>query len=198
MRVATYSRVSTDDGRQTIENQEIELERFAAARGWEIVARYSDQASGGKGKKSRPGFHQLLSDANRRKFDVVLVWKLDRFTREGTHAALTAIADLASSGVAFHSYTEPMIQTTGPAGEVMLAIIAAFAKYEHDLIAERIRAGVARAQAAGIHCGRRANDQARATVLRLRDQGLSLNAIAHQSGCHVSTVCRYLKETKAA
>jgi len=198
MKVALYTRVSTDDGRQTLENQEVELERFAAASGWEIVARYSDQASGGKGKKNRPGYRQLFEDANRRKFDVVLVWKLDRFTREGTLAALTAIAELAKCGVGFHSYTEPLMQTTGAAAELIVAMHSFFARYEHDLIAERIRAGIARAQAAGIHCGRRANGASRSTVLRLRGEGLSLNAIASQAGIHVSTVCRYLKETKAA
>jgi len=198
MRVAIYTRVSTDDGRQTTENQLAELERFAAARGWEIAARYSDQASGGKGKNGRPQYRQLFIDANRRQFDAVLVWKLDRFTREGTLAALTAIAELAASGVGFHSYSEPLMQTTGPAGELILAMHSFFAKYEHDLIAERIRAGISRAQAAGIHCGRRANDQARAAVKRLKAEGLSLTAIANQTGCHVSTVCRYLKETKAA
>jgi DNA invertase Pin-like site-specific DNA recombinase len=198
MRAAIYSRVSTDDGRQTLDNQIAELERFALARGWEIAARYSDQASGTKGKKERPGYGQLFADAHRRKFDVVLVWKLDRFTREGTLAALSAIRDLGQQGVCFHSYTEPFLSTTGPAADLVLSIYTAFASYEAGLIAERIRAGVRRAQAAGIHCGRRANEDMRTTALRLRQEGLSLTAIAHKTGIHISTVCRYLKEKNAA
>ena len=197
MKVAIYTRVSTNDGRQTIENQTADLERYAASRGWEIVAQFSDQASG-SGKKARPGYEALFAAAHRHEFDIVLVWKLDRFTREGMVKAVTAIQRLADAGVRFHSYTEPIMQTTGPQRDLLIALFGFFAAYERELMKERIKAGIARAKANGKHCGRRPNQEAKEAAIRLRQEGHSLSDIAGQLGVRVSVVCRYLKQNRAA
>lgn len=198
MRAAIYTRVSTDDGRQTADNQRLELESFAAARGWQIVENYTDQMSGAKGRDQRAGYAQLFKDANQAKFDVVLVWALDRFTREGIGPALLAIEELEKQGIEFHSYTEPILQSTGPHSPIMRAMVAFIGDFERKRNTERIRAGVRRAQAAGIHCGRTRNAAIRAKVQELRASGKTLRQIATLTGIAHPTVCRYLKEKKAA
>lgn len=193
-RVAIYTRVSTDDNRQTVENQLRDLKRYAKFKKWRIVAEYSDKASGTKA--DRPGYRRLMEDAKKGNFEVVLVWRLDRFTRAGARAALAAIEELNNADVLFHSFNEPMFQTTGPLRDVFVSLIAAIAQYERDLISERSRAGVRRAQAEGKHCGRPAKFGIRHKVLKLRKRKLSLSVIATQLGVHVSTVCRILKAEK--
>lgn len=198
MRAAIYARVSTDDGRQTVDNQIGELRTYAAHKQWHVVSEYTDQASGAKGKEKRPGFAQLFKDANRGKFDVVLVWSLDRFTREGIGPAVTSIAELKKQGVEFHSYTEPLLQTSGPHAELICALLAYFAQFERERIADRIRAGVRRAQEQGKHCGRTRDESSRTKVLQLRAEGKSLTQISTLAGVAQSTVCRILRENKAA
>src|SRR5439155_848682 len=96
-------------------------------QGWTFVE-YVDQASGKTG--DRESFKRLFADASRRQFDVVLVWALDRFTREGVLETFEYIRDLGKYGVQFESYSEPHFRTTGPAGELMLAVAAWIAKQE--------------------------------------------------------------------
>ena len=128
MKVALYARVSTRDGRQFTQNQLDGMRRYALFRGWEIVREYVDRATGSKGAAGRDELAALMADAYARHFDVVLVWALDRFTREGVLEAFQYIARLKASGVEFRSVTEEHFQTSGPAGELFLAVAAWMAK----------------------------------------------------------------------
>ena len=107
MRIAIYARVSTDDKGQDPENQLRDLRAWCAASGHEIVGEYVDRVSGRKGAGERKQFSVLFEDASRRKFDCVLFWALDRFSREGMVPTVQHLERLSSYGVTFHSYTEP-------------------------------------------------------------------------------------------
>lgn len=130
----------------------------------------------------------MFEDASRRRFDVVLTWALDRLTREGVFETFEYIRKLSAFGVRFESYTEAHFRTTGPAGELMLAIAAWIAKQERLRISERTRAGVARAKREGKHCGRPRALFRRDVARELRQQGMSWSRIAAQLGVPVSTV----------
>jgi len=112
LRVAIYLRVSTRDGRQETDNQRLQLCQLCKAQGWEIAGEYEDQDSGGKSDRSR--FQTMLRDAATRKFDLLLFWALDRFSREGTLATLKYLELLESYGVRWRSFTEPWIDSAGP------------------------------------------------------------------------------------
>jgi DNA invertase Pin-like site-specific DNA recombinase len=148
MKAALYARVSTLD--QEPENQLAELRRYAAARGWE-AAEYIDHGVSGS-RASRPALDALLGDARRRRLDVVVCWRLDRLGRNLRHL-VTLLDDLQALGVAFVSLGEG-IDCTTPAGRLQLHILAALAEFERSRIAERVRAGLARARANGQRLGR--------------------------------------------
>lgn len=148
-RAAIYARVSTTD--QTCENQLLELHRYAATRGW-IVADYVDQGLSGA-KDRRPALDTLLADARRRRFDVLVVWRLDRLGRNLRHL-VTLLEDIQALGIAFVSLAEGIDATT-PAGKLQMHIKAAIAEFERARIAERVGAGLARARAQGRRLGRR-------------------------------------------
>ncbi len=143
-RVAIYARVSTEDRGQDPENQLAQLRAWCAAAGHEIIAEYVDHASGGKDASKRPQFAAMLDTAHRRQFDVVLCWALDRFSREGIVPTIGHLQRLASYGVTFHSYTEPMLSTDNEmVRDIVLAVMASLAKVERQKISERTKAGLA-------------------------------------------------------
>lgn len=148
-RAALYARVSTTD--QTTENQLLELRKYAEARGW-TSREYVDQAISGT-KERRPALDQLMTDAKRRRFDVLVVWRLDRLGRNLTHLVMT-IDELGALGIAFASLNEG-IDTGTPAGRLQLHLLAAIAEFERSRIVERVRAGMARARKEGRRLGRR-------------------------------------------
>jgi DNA invertase Pin-like site-specific DNA recombinase len=149
MRCALYARVSTMD--QTSANQLFELRRYVEARGW-AAAEYVDEGVSGA-KERRPALDQLLLDAKRRRFDVLVVWRLDRLGRNVKHLVMT-LDELSALGVAFTSLNEG-IDTTTPAGRLQLHLLAAIAEFERARIVERVRAGIARARRDGTRIGRR-------------------------------------------
>ena len=150
-RAAIYVRVSTD--RQTIENQGRELRQIAERRGWEVVMEYSDTGiSGAKGRDSRPGLDQMLKDASRRRFDVVMAWAIDGLGRSLIDL-LGTIQTLEACGVDLY-LDQQSIDTTTPAGRLMFQVTGAFAEFERSMIRQRIRAGLARAVQQGKHLGR--------------------------------------------
>lgn len=149
LRAAIYARVSTVD--QTCENQLIELHRYAAARGWTVTDYVDEGISGAKDR--RPALDTLLADARRRRFDVLVVWRLDRLGRNLRHL-VTLLEDTQALGIAFVSLAEGIDATT-PAGKLQMHILAAIAEFERARIAERVRAGLARARAQGQRLGRR-------------------------------------------
>jgi DNA invertase Pin-like site-specific DNA recombinase len=154
MRVALYARVSTSDRDQNPETQFLPLREFCGAQGWQIVGEYTDHVSA-TDLRGRTAWRDLLTLAARRKFDLILVWKLDRAFRSVAHMA-TTVEQLRRWGVGLRSYSEPWLDTSGssPVGDLMLNILASFAQFERALIAERVRAGMTRARKQGKHLGR--------------------------------------------
>lgn len=142
-RAALYLRVSTLD--QHPESQLHDLRQLASQRGFEIVEEYSDRISGVKSR--RRGLDQLMSDARRGKFDVVLVWAFDRIARSVRHF-LEVLDELNRLNIEFLSFREN-IDTGGPLGRAMIVIIGAIAELERNLIIERVRAGMRRARLEG-------------------------------------------------
>jgi len=171
-RAALYLRVSTVD--QHPETQLYDLRGLAAQRNLKIVHEYTDRISGAKAK--RPGLDQLLADARRGKFDVVLVWAFDRIARSTRHF-LEVLDELNHLSLEFVSFREN-IDTGGPLGRAIVVIIGAIAELERNLIVERVRAGMRRARLEGRQIGRRPLDVDRAAVLRDRDRGMSLTEVA--------------------
>ena len=183
MRAALYARVSTLD--QQPENQLAELRRYAAARGWQ-AAEYVDHGVSGS-RDRRRALDALLRDARRRRFDVLVCWRLDRLGRNLRHL-VTLLDDLQALGVAFVSLGEG-IDCITPAGRLQLHILAALAEFERSRIAERVRAGLARVRANGTRLGRpkAAVPAARLTAV----SHLSVREAAAQLGVSDSTLKRW-------
>lgn len=191
-RAALYVRVSTD--RQTVENQISALTKVAEARGWQIVATFNDAGiSGAKGRKDRPGLDQMLKEAKRGKFDVVMAWAIDRIGRSLIDL-LHTIESLKACGVDLY-LDQSNVDTTTPAGKLMLQMTGAFAEFERAMIQARIHAGLKRAVADGKTLGRPLNDpdaidKAR-TELR---KGIGINRVAKIVGLSNGTVQRIKAE----
>ena len=154
MRCAIYARVSTSE--QTCDNQLIELRRYVEARGWTGTEFVDSGVSGTKDR--RPALDALMKDAKRRRFDVLVVWRLDRLGRNLKHL-VTLLEDVQAVGIAFVSLGEGIDCTTA-AGRLQLHVLAALAEFERARIAERVRAGLARVRASGKRLGRPATDVA--------------------------------------
>ena len=191
MRAAIYARVSTRDKGQDVENQLIQLREYCSRQGW-THAEYIDHASAKT--DDRENFKQLFTDASRRKFDVVVVWALDRFTREGVLETFQHVERLRRWNIAFESYTEPHFRTTGPAGELMLAVAAWIAKQERLRISERTKAGMARARLQGHIPGRRRVILPGDKAASLRATGMSLREIGEKLGYSYQTIRRRLRD----
>ena len=159
---------------------------------------YTDRASGKSG--DREALREMLADATKRRFDVVVSWALDRLTREGVAETFDYIRTLKSYGVAYESYQEPHFRTTGPAGELMLAIAAWIARQERQRIAERVTAGLRRARVEGTKhgnpIGRPTRVFDRAQAREMREAGQSWAAVAAAVGAPVGTVRSALARSK--
>ena len=174
MRAALYARVSTLNG-QHPEMQLAELREYASRRGWEVAGEYVDEGVSGS-KESRPELNRLMADARRRQFDVVLVWKIDRFGRSLRHL-VNALADLDAYGVAFASLKDSLDLST-PSGRLMFQIIGAMAEFERALIQERVRAGLQNARRSGKTLGRPRRIVDIGRISRMKAEGQSLRSIA--------------------
>jgi DNA invertase Pin-like site-specific DNA recombinase len=195
IRCGLYARISTSDGRQDTENQLSQLREYCQRQGYQVVQEYIDQASGKS--SDRDAFKQLFDGASKRMFERVVVWALDRFTREGVLETFEHIRRLTSYGVAFESYTESHFRTTGPAGELMLAIAAWIAKQERIRILDRTKAGLARARRQGKVPGRPKRVFRRDEVVRLRDmERMSWRAIAAALDIPVMTAVDAYRRTE--
>ena len=194
-RVAIYARVSTEDRGQDPENQLMQLRAWCGAAGHQIVGEYIDHASGGKSGSKRPQFAGLMEHAHRRRFDLVLVWALDRLSREGMVPTITHLQRLASYGVAFHSYIEPMLSTDNElVRDIVLAVMASLAKAERQRISERTRAGLQRARANGKRLGRTPfNALDREKLRMVLDAGKTWHAASRATGIPYSTVKKHAR-----
>lgn len=186
-RVGIYARVSTKD--QTTENQLLDLRKYCDSRGWKIVAECIDQGLSGT-KDDRPQLKAVMGLARKRKIDVLLVWRFDRFARSLTNL-VNSLDELRGLGVDFASYQEN-IDTTSAQGKMLFGIFASIAEFERALIVERINAGLRRARSQGKRFGRPSGIVDASKVLELRDQKLSMREIALQIKASKSAVARLL------
>ena len=189
-RVALYARVSTTD--QSTESQLLDLRRYTRERGWTIFKEYCDNGVSGT-KDSRPALNELMNSAKKRRFDMVLVWRFDRFARSTKHLIL-ALEEFKNLGIDFVSYMEN-IDTSSPLGSAIFTIISAVAQLERDIIAERVKAGLRRAKENGKRLGRPRASVDIEKIHWLRSKGLSLRAIAKVTGISRTTVSDLLNPT---
>jgi DNA invertase Pin-like site-specific DNA recombinase len=186
-RVALYARVSTLNGHQDPEMQLSELREYVTRRGLSIHEEYVDQGVSGS-KESRPALNRLMSDAQRCRFDAVLVWKIDRYGRSLKHL-VNSLADLSAYGIAFISLRDNLDLST-PSGRLMFQIIGAMAEFERALIQERVKAGLQNAKAKGKRIGRPKREVDPYKVLALRAQGLSWREVSKHLKLGLGTVYR--------
>jgi DNA invertase Pin-like site-specific DNA recombinase len=190
MRTALYARVSTVGNGQSPEMQLAELREYCARRGWEIAGEYVDSGVSGT-KDSRPALNRLMADAHKRRFDIVCVWKFDRFARSVSHL-LRALETFKALGIEFCSYSE-QLDTSTPAGKMVFTVLGAVAELERSLIVERVRAGLRHARAKGKRLGRpRASVQAD-EIRKQIAAGATVAAAATHLGISESTAFRLLR-----
>jgi DNA invertase Pin-like site-specific DNA recombinase len=191
-RAATYVRVSTD--KQTVENQIRELRQIAERRGWEVVKEYHDAGiSGAKGRDKRPGLDDMLKDASRRRFDIVMAWAIDRLGRSLLDL-LGTIQTLEHCGVDLY-LDQQAIDTTTPAGRLMFQVTGAFAEFERSMIRQRINAGLKRAVEAGKQLGRpRIPAQLEKRIQTQLRSKKGILAVAKVCGVGTGTVQRIARE----
>src|SRR5690348_6853379 len=140
MRIATYTRISTDEAHQpySLEAQATRLAAYAQSQEeWQITRRFTDQASGAK--LERPGLERMLAEANAKRFDLLLVYRVDRLSRS-VRGLAQLLEQLDEAGVLFRSASEPF-DTSSSAGRMMVQMLAVFAEFERATIVERVIAG---------------------------------------------------------
>jgi DNA invertase Pin-like site-specific DNA recombinase len=187
-RVALYARVSTLDKGQDPETQLVQLRQYAQARNFEVITEFIDYASGTS--EDRTQYKLMMSAAKKRKIDVVLVWRYDRFARS-TQALVNALKEFQSLGIDFISYQEN-IDTTTPTGELIFHVMASLAQFESSLISQRVKAGMARAKAQGKHIARPPiAKELQTKIIELQREGLSMNKISKTLGIAYGTVYNY-------
>src|ERR1022692_4781179 len=189
MRIGIYARVSTKD--QSCELQVRDLRAYCAARGFDLVREYVDVGQSGA-KDSRPELNKLMDDARKRQFDVIVVWRFDRFARSTKHL-LSALEEFRSLGIQFISYQEN-IDTSSALGQALFTIVSAVAQLERDLIRERVSAGIRNARENGKRFGRPRVKTDLDEILLLRAAGQSLRKIAAKLGIGDGTVRDRLKD----
>ena len=190
-RVAIYARVSTTD--QSTDSQLLDLRRYVRERGWNVYEEFVDEGISGT-KDSRPALNELMNHAKKRRFDVALVWRFDRFARSTKHLIL-ALEEFKNLGIDFVSYQEN-IDTSSPLGSAIFTIISAVAQLERDIIAERVKAGLRRAKENGKKLGRPQVEVDLEQVKDLRTKGYSTRAIAEELGLTKSTAANVVKNMR--
>ncbi len=177
-RAVLYARVSTAN-HQDPETQLRELREYCLRRAWPVVAEYIDVGISGS-KERRPQLDRLIADAHRRKFEIVVVWRFDRFARSVSHL-LRALENFRAIGVEFVSLSE-QVDTSTPTGKMVFTVLGAVAELERSLIVERVKAGLRNARAKGKKLGRPNRLVDAAQIAQLRAQGLTWRAVGKQLG----------------
>jgi len=197
MKVALYARVSTNDKDQNPETQLLALREFIEAQDWEAFKEYIDHAPA-TDLLHRTSWRALLDDASKRRFDFLLVWRMDRAFRSVLDAA-TTLERLRTWGVGLRSYSEPWLDTTSPFGEALYYITVAYAQLERGILRERVRAGMDRARRQGVKIGRPRvtdrkgfNHRFGAILDRLREGEISRRGAAKELGIGYATLKRLL------
>lgn len=190
MKIALYARVSTNGNRQDTENQLAPLREWAKRLGGEILTEYVDEASGSKG--DRKALAKLLQGTHKREFDTVLVWALDRLSREGIARLSGYLETFRRFGVRVLSHQEPWLDTSGPVTDLLVSIFGWIAQQERARIRERIQAGIERAKAKGKELGRPETSFDLDLAKKMKREGHSLRTIAKALGVSKSTLARHL------
>jgi DNA invertase Pin-like site-specific DNA recombinase len=195
MRVAIYARVSTDDKGQTPDNQLLQLRAWCERMSYPVVREYVEYENGGKGTEYRKQLAAMFAGAARREFDLLLVWSLDRFSREGMAATVAHMQRLASHGVAFRSFTEEHLSTENElVRNILLATLSSLAKVEREKISQRTKAGLARARANGKRLGRPIfSDRDKQRLRSALDTGDSWHAVSLKTRIPYSTVKKHAR-----
>jgi len=186
-RIAIYARVSTD--KQSTENQLLELRTLCTKLGYTIVQEYTDNGiSGAKSRDERPALNDLLRDATRRKFDMVMCWSIDRFGRSLQHL-VEILNELQALKIDLYFQQQGM-DTSTPSGRMIFSVFGAIGEFERNLIRERVLAGQQRAKANGVKLGRpsKMNDGMHSAVKLLREKGMGIKQIARELQIGVGTV----------
>jgi len=191
MRVAIYARVSTANNGQDPEMQTREIREYIERRGWIVADEYVDVGISGT-KEKRPELDRLMSDAHRRRFNVVVVWRFDRFARSVSHL-LRALENFKALGIEFVSFSE-QLDTSTPAGKMVFTVLGAVAELERSLIVERVKAGLRNARAKGKRLGRPKRILDAKRIASLRAQGVGWKRIAAEMKVGVGTVYRVALE----
>lgn len=192
MKTAAYARVSTQNHHQDPEVQLREIREYCTRKGWEIAETYVDRGVSGT-KESRPELNRLMSDAQDKKFDAVVVWKFDRFARSAQHL-LKALEIFKSLGVEFVSITEG-IDTQSVIGKMVFTVLGAVAEMERSLTVERIRAGMRNAKAKGHLPGIKQFALDLDAIRARQDAGESLRKIAKDLNVSVSLLSKRLSKS---
>ena len=192
MKVAIYTRVSGKSNRQDAANQSLQLIEYCQRQGWDYIE-YTDRMTGTRA--DRVQFQRMFEDARLKHFDMVLFWALDRFTREGTLKTLEYLQHLDSYGVAWKSFTEQYLDSTGMFRDAVIAILATIAKQEHARLSERVVAGLRRAKRDGKVLGRKRIILDREKICAMHASGQSVRAIAADVGISKSLVANILAKT---
>lgn len=185
--VALYCRVST--GKQTNENQLPELRAFAERQGWQVVKEYTDTITG-SGKRKREAFDDMMDAASRHEFDLLLFWKLDRFSRAGVRQTLIYLSKLDGWNVGWRSFQEQWFDSCGPFKDAIISIMATLAEQERVSISQRTLAGLKRARREGKVLGRPTADVDMGKVEKRRAKGESLRSIASDMGVSAALLCK--------
>ena len=191
--VVIYGRCSTD--KQTVSNQLNDLREVANRSGWEVIDHYLDEGiSGSKGRDKRPEFDRLLKDANRKKFDGILVWSIDRLGRSLQHL-VSFLNDIQVKDIDLYVQQQG-IDTATMTGKMMFQMCGVFAEFERNIIRERVKSGLDRAKKSGKTLGRPTNvsGNTKATVIELRNTGMSMNKICKTLSIGSGTLYRLLDE----
>jgi DNA invertase Pin-like site-specific DNA recombinase len=170
-----------------------DLERYSKERGFEIFKVYKDNGVSGT-KEERPALSELMNDAKKRKFNMVLVWRFDRFARSTKHL-VNALYEFRNLGIDFISYQEN-IDTSSPLGEAIFTIISAMAKLERDIIAERVKGGLRKAKANGKRLGRPKSEVDTDKIVEYRKQKKTIRQIASEMNLSNNLVFRTLQKAQ--
>src|ERR1700757_4482217 len=194
-RVAIYARVSTDDKGQDPENQLRQLRAWCERMGYPIAREYVEHENGGKGVEYRKQLGAMFAGAARREFDLLLVWALDRFSREGMAATIGHLQRLNSHGVGFRSFTEEHLSTENElVRNILLATLASLAKLEREKISQRTKAGLERARARGKVLGRpKFSDGDRDKLVAALETGDSWHVVSRRTRIPYSTVKKHAR-----
>jgi len=192
MECAIYARVSTK-GQDPL-NQLLQLRAYAESKGWRIAQIYEDHESAAEGKR-REAYARLFADATApgRRWDVLLFWSLDRFSRGGVYETIHRLKTLHAAGVRFVSLQEQYLDTLGPFRDAVIAVLAAVAALERDRISERVKAGIARSQLQGKRFGRKPLELDEKRLAALQAKGYSLRMMSAALKVSRTTILRRLR-----